>query len=214
MQLPSVWLMPRPESAPVDNKLLSSEVLDRAATFHSERRRSDFLWARHLLTFALQSIDPMARMHERPPLTPAIKSSSPLWASISHTDTWIGVALSHEPIALDLEVIKSSRVRQALFERVFGVELWKVALSKNPVEYFYRAWGVYECAVKLQATFARTDRSYRIDLPDGPAHLEHFVLPQETMLTVAGGSVSAPLLIRVECQENRLCAHPWGECSD
>ena len=210
MNLPAVWLMRRPEAAPTDSAGLSREVLERAFSFQSERRRSDFLWARRLLAFALASVDPHARLVERPPLTPAVESELSLCASISHTDHWIGVALSHEPVALDLEVIKPARVRRELFVRVFGDELWETAESSDPVNYFYRAWGVYECSVKLQADFVRTPRSYHINLTGQAARVDHFVLPRDTMLTVAGSSDAAPDLMRVDRVHDSLSCQPFG----
>ena len=185
-----VALLDCPDELPAQALLdtLTDECRARAHGFLSAKRRHDYLWGRVLLTALTEHVAPWARLVERPPLAPFIKSDIPLYASVSHTRGTVAVSLATVPASVDVEIMTASRVRQALFERVFLPELWSVAEQGNSVDYFYRAWGVYECAVKLPGVFRQSiEEGFWIEVPDGArrACVKHAVIAGSVMLTLA-----------------------------
>lgn len=210
-----VWLLPRPEQMPspalLQQLAVPEQALLRAQSFQSATRRRDFLWARALLCAALHAIDAAATLVERPPLAPAIASDAPWCASISHTRTWIGVTIAREPAALDLEVMRPERVRKELFERVFGAELWRAAQREDAVGFFYRAWGVYECAVKLDGTFCRSADAFWVQSrAGGRLPQAHHRLASNTLLTVVGADADSARLhfVRTDAALSELIIEP------
>ncbi len=184
-----VFLIPRQDAPPSDafKRRLSAEVLSRASTFTNTKRIADFLWGRLLLTQLLEEYAPQATLVEAPPGSPLIAGSSkPLYTTISHTQTYVGAALSTSPVAIDLEVMAAHRARQATYDRVFGDGAWEASvllLKVDPTLTFYQMWGLYECAVKLSGRVTGLGTSARVEM-DAPCPHMHQELPNQTLLTV------------------------------
>ena len=93
---------------------LLPDVIDRAESFLSPKRQSDFLWTR-LLLVALAKVRGLAvQFRENPPYSPIVLSDSPLYSTISHTATFVGAALATSPVAIDLEVLRADRPLEAI----------------------------------------------------------------------------------------------------
>lgn len=184
-----VALMPRNLDLPPDFLLagVNEMALKRARSFTNDNRRADFLWGRVLLAHLAQSIDPKTVLSERAPKTPEIAGSSiALFSTISHTRTWVGAAVSDCPVAIDLEVMAPDRAKPAIFNRVFGDGAWQKYASQDPVGLFYRTWGLYECAVKLEGKLQGEADSAQVVLNEKACIHYFFRLPQNTLLTVVG----------------------------
>lgn len=147
-----IALMPRIPSSPAHALcgLISPQAVQRAETFLSEKRRSEFLWSRVLLARLLEA-EPSAVMTESPPRAPSIAGCGFSCTGISHTKTWIGAGIGTVSFGFDLEVINPARVNEALFTRLFAKRHWDA--SQNQVLDFYRFFGMYESAVKMNLPF-------------------------------------------------------------
>ncbi|MDO4937263.1 MAG: hypothetical protein Q4E62_05035, partial [Sutterellaceae bacterium] len=185
-----VAIMPRSLDVPpaLLSNCVNDEALARAETLTNDKRRADFLWGRTLLTHLLKAIDADASLVERAPKTPLIVgSATPLFATISHTATWIGVAVADAPVAIDLEVMAEHRAKPAIFDRVFGVGAWEQYAQDDPIGLFYKTWGLYECGVKLEGKLSGLAHEARVHLTDDTVCRHVFyTLPENTLLTVAG----------------------------
>ncbi len=183
-----VAIMPRRLETPPTflSGYVNSEALARAETLTNDKRRADFLWGRTLLTHLLNKTDADARLQERAPRTPLIvNGATPLYATISHTVTWIGVAVCDTPVAIDLEVMAEHRAKPAIFDRVFGVGAWENHAENDPVGLFYKTWGLYECGIKLEGKLTGIAHGARVHLPDGSLCRHAFyMLPENTLLTI------------------------------
>lgn len=148
-----IALMPRVMSCPADALcgLISPQAVQRAETFLSEKRRSEFLWSRVLLSKLLDE-EPQAVLTEAPPRSPTILGSVFSHTCIAHTQTWIGAGVGTALFGFDLEVMNPARVNEALFTRLFAQRHWDE--SHNRVLDFYRFFGMYESAVKMNLPFA------------------------------------------------------------
>ncbi len=147
-----IALMPRIPSCPAHALcgLISPQAVQRAETFLSEKRRCEFLWSRVLLARLLEA-EPSAVMTESPPRAPSIAGCGFSCTGISHTKTWIGAGIGTVSFGFDLEVINPARVNEALFTRLFAKRHWDA--SQNQVLDFYRFFGMYESAVKMNLPF-------------------------------------------------------------
>ena len=68
---------------------LLPDVIERAESFLSPKRQSDFLWTR-LLLVALGKVRGLeVQFRENPPYSPIVLSDSPLYSTISHTATLV-----------------------------------------------------------------------------------------------------------------------------
>ena len=56
-------------------------------------------------------------------------------------------------MAIDLEVLRADRPLEAIAERCFGPVFLSYFPPEEKVTAFYKAWGVHECAVKLNGKF-------------------------------------------------------------
>lgn len=184
-----IALLPRNVTLPSTALLsqVNSDALKRAQTLTNDNRRADFLWARTLLTSLVQSIDSKAQLIERPPKTPLIgQSARPMYAAISHTQTWIGAAVADCPVAIDLEVMNPVRARPAIFDRVFGEGAWEKYAKDDAVGLFYKTWGLYECAVKLEGKLTGLAHSSYVLLTGQRCAHCFYTLEKNTLLTVTG----------------------------
>lgn len=212
--------MPRNLDLPPDFLLetVNEKALSRAQSLTNLKRRADFLWGRVLLTHLAQSIDHKALLSERPPKTPEIMGSClPLYATISHTQTWIGAAVSDCPVAIDLEVMARERAKPAIFDRVFGEGAWEKYALEDPVGLFYRTWGLYECSVKLEGKLKGVAGDAKVFLKDPQSEKacvhDFFQLSQNTLLTVVGDFKSVTLEV-IQVKGNRSVSIPYTEALD
>lgn len=162
-----VLTMPRIAELPPENLTrgwLTEPALARAASFASVKRRADYLWVRLMMRVLLMRFfGREAVLKERPPFSPLIVARDsgvriPLYATISHTKTLVGVAVADTPAAIDLEVIDADRPVATLYKRLYGERRFE-KVRDNPVRAFYEAWGMNECAVKLPGVLSLTKRN-------------------------------------------------------
>ena len=162
-----VLTMPRIAELPPENLTrgwLTEPALVRAASFASVKRRADYLWVRLMMRVLLMRFfGREAVLKERPPFSPLIVARDsgvrmPLYATISHTKTLVGVAVADTPAAIDLEVIDADRPVATLYKRLYGERRFE-KVRDNPVRAFYEAWGMNECAVKLPGVLSPTKRN-------------------------------------------------------
>ena len=188
-----VLTMPRnPELPPADlvESWLTDTAKHRAASFASLKRRADYLWVRLMLRYLLRRFfEYGAILKERPPFSPLIVGRdgdliTPLYATISHTGTFVGVGIASCPIAIDLEVISKDRPVEDLYKRLYGEDQF-ARVADDPVNAFYRAWGMNECAVKLPGVFVTDQGPLRVTNRDGTAaHTEHQTVGDDTLMTI------------------------------
>ena len=130
-----------------------------------------------------------AVLKERPPFSPLIVARDsgvrmPLYATISHTKTLVGVAVADTPAAIDLEVIDADRPVATLYKRLYGERRFE-KVRDNPVRAFYEAWGMNECAVKLPGVFVTDEEELAVKTHDGQkAAVFSEELTEKTLLTV------------------------------
>lgn len=165
---------------------LLSDVINRAERFLSPKRQSDFLWTR-LLLVALAKVRCLAvQFRENPPYSPIVLSDSPFYSTISHTATFVGAALATAPVAIDLEVLRANRPLEAIAERCFGPDFLSCFPPEEKVTTFYKAWGVHECAVKLNGKFVVDGSDVRIRMPNNrSARIVHAPIGKKTLFTQA-----------------------------
>ena len=187
-------LMPRrtglPGQALMD--LVCPEARVRAAPFLSEKRRSEFLWSRVLLGRLLADY-PQAVVMEQPPRSPALTGVPFTQTCISHTHTWVGVVVSDKTVGIDLEVMNPTRVSESLFTRLFPKRHWDA--SGNTVLDFYRFFGMYEAAVKMNVPFVcDSDVPYVGKSAEAPCRVRFFG-DGETLLTLVSAE-DEPVTLR------------------
>ena len=165
---------------------LLPDVINRAERFLSPKRQSDFLWTR-LLLVALGKVRGLAvQFRENPPYSPIVLSDSPLYSTISHTATFVGASLATAPVAIDLEVLRADRPLEAIAERCFGPFFLSYFPPEEKVTAFYKAWGVHECAVKLNGKFVVDGSDVRIRMPNNRgARIVHAPIGKKTLFTQA-----------------------------
>ena len=188
-----ILTMPRnPElpSADLVESWLTDTAKHRAASFASLKRRADYLWVRLMLRYLLRRFfEYGAVLKERPPFSPLIVGRdgdliTPLYATISHTGTFVGVGIASCPIAIDLEVISKDRPVEDLYKRLYGEDQF-ARVADDPVTAFYRAWGMNECAVKLPGVFVTDDGPLHVTNRDGTAaHTVHQTVGEDTLMTI------------------------------
>ncbi len=188
-----VLTMPRnPDLPPADlvEAWLTDIAKQRAASFASLKRRADYLWVRLMLRYLLRRFfEYGAILKERPPFSPLIVGRdgdliTPLHSTISHTGTFVGVGVASCPIAIDLEVISKDRPVEGLYKRLYGEEQF-ARIADDPVNAFYRAWGMNECAVKLPGVFVTDDGPLHVATNSGSlAHTVHQTVGSDTLMTI------------------------------
>lgn len=194
------FILKRPETKPEKAllNLLAQDALTRSNEFMSEKRRVDFLWTRLLLIALARHRGLNASFVENPPYSPRVSDS--LFCTITHTGTYVGAALSTEPVAVDLEVIREDRPIAAIAERCFGVDFLGLFPQSERLLAFYKAWGTRECSIKLQAKLARKNRNFEILLDGFEAlRIEHEIIDSKTVSTIA--SVLAPTVKEITLSE-------------
>ena len=178
----------RIDAKPDDDLLafLLPDVIGRAEGFLSRKRQSDFLWTR-LLLVALAKVRALnVQFRENPPYSPIVLSDIPLYSTISHTATFVGAALATSPVAIDLEVLRPERPLEAISERCFGKDFLSFYSPAERVTAFYKAWGVHECAVKLNGKLAVNRGDVRIQMPDNKGvQISHAPIGRKTLFTQA-----------------------------
>ncbi len=191
-----VALLPRQDVLPSTELLacIGSDALLRAEGFQSHKRRCDFLWNRWLLARLLAQTDPNARLQEQPPYSPVVHASLPLFCSISHTRNIVAVALASHPVAIDVECPKPGRSIEPIWMRVLNRALWDNTPDEERTDAFYRYWGLYECAVKLKATFVPSATDVHVVAEGVRLPHRHERPAPDTYLTVVSAAVSAMTL--------------------
>lgn len=182
-------LLPRPGREPSARLLdaLQPCVLNRAAVFLSAKRRLEYLWSRVLLHELLLH-EPQAVVVESPPRSPHIENAAFSHTTISHTRTWIGAGVGTLPFAIDLEVMDAARVRKELFTRLFDPRHWSDA---EPAARFYRFFGMYEAAVKMNLPFHSNVKRPYVGHSEEKACSVRFLRDETTLLTLVSRSEAA-----------------------
>ena len=188
-----VLTMPRnPELPPAHlvERWLTDTAKHRAASFASLKRRADYLWVRLMLRYLLKRFfEYGAVLKERPPFSPLVVGRdgdliTPLFSTISHTGTFVGVGVASCPIAIDLEVVSSDRPVENLYKRLYGEDQFEL-IKDDPVNAFYRAWGMNECAVKLPGVFVTDKGPLHVETHEGGlAHTVHQQVGDDTLMTI------------------------------
>lgn len=86
---------------------------------------------------------------------PQIIPSGSRYISVTHTDTYIAIALSDKPIGIDVEMINASRNYHAIAKKMG----WG---DKCTCEEFYLKWTEYEARFKANACESVTARYYDV----------------------------------------------------
>lgn len=194
VQFCDVFYMDRMEAEPGDSfsPFLPRDALQRASSFLSTKRRADFLWTRLIVAALAKSRKLDVQLAENPPYSPVIHSDRPLFCSISHTATVVGAALCSRPVAVDLEVMRKDRPIQEISDRCFGKDFLSFFPEKNRLVEFYKAWGVRECAIKMNARFTSDAGKTTIVLSEKePVRISHWV-SQNTSFTLAFAGEATP----------------------
>lgn len=183
----TVLLMSR-LTTPPEPKLLTNigeEAKKRAATFLSQGRICDFLWSRVLLNRLIDQLNLSVDIVERPPQSPRlISKEGDYFCSISHTSTFVGVALSTVNVGIDLEVLDPTRPYEAISERMFG-DIMKETPPNDRVLTFYQNWGIHEAATKMRAKVLVEQNSvYAINDLGIKTEACFHTLEKDTLLTV------------------------------
>lgn len=135
---------------------LQPSQLERSLRFKRPLRRSQYLWSRLMLAAAVradadQSGRPRAVIEEKPPQAPVIRlGSGEVFTSVSHSGERVHCLLAAKPCAVDVERYAPERPLERYAEAAFSAET-AAALKKEAdlPHAFFKAWGAYECAVKL-----------------------------------------------------------------
>lgn len=162
---------------------LNDHQRQRLSRIENTKRRSEYTLSRLALRWLLDRLAGkkesrcIVEQSPKPPLACAMGKSD-WYCSISHTRTWIGVAVSSLPCALDVEWMRPDRKINVLYPYVFGSECaQRFARSENFADSFYFRWGAKECAVKLDAEFG-LDSDF---LPRVTKQQKQWVLYQDTL---------------------------------
>lgn len=136
--------------------LLAPGQQERAARFRKPLRRSQHVWSRLLVLVLARRL---ARalgaesfsIEERPPESPAIRVGERVFfTSVSHSASRVACLAAPAPCAIDIERFDGSRDFRRYAQTAFSKETAaSLALEADAASSFYRAWGAYECAVKL-----------------------------------------------------------------
>ena len=146
-------------SCPPPEKLLSflqPSQLERSLCFKRPQRRSQYLWSRLMLSAAVRAAADQygcsrAVIVEKPPQAPVLRlGSGEVFTSVSHSGERVHCLLSAQPCAVDVERYAPERPLARYAEAAFSAET-AAALKKEAdlPHAFFKAWGAYECAVKL-----------------------------------------------------------------
>ena len=131
---------------------LSCEQQERAEKFRKPLRRQQHVWSRLLLLAMARELGGASScVEERPPRSPLIRSGDELFrTSVSHSAGRVACLVASAPCAIDIERLDPDRPFKRYIEVAFSREAAAaLALEEDAAGAFYRAWGAYECAVKL-----------------------------------------------------------------
>lgn len=136
--------------------LLAPGQQERAARFRKPLRRSQHVWSRLLVLILARRLSRALgaesfTIEERPPESPAIRIGERVFfTSVSHSANRVACLAASEPCAIDIERFDASRDFSRYAQTAFSKETAaSLARESDAASSFYRAWGAYECAVKL-----------------------------------------------------------------
>lgn len=171
---------------------LTKQQQMRLAEMENGKRRAEYTLSRLALRLCLESFSQIGNdrfLFEQSPKPPLAKKVgfADWYCSISHTATWVGVAVSPQPCAIDVEWMRPNRRIDVLYPYVFGARC--AAHFQDCSRFcdsFYSRWGAKECAIKLDAHFC-LDESFRPRIHKGARYwrIDEENLPHETKLVMA-----------------------------
>lgn len=181
-----LFLLARPKGMPGKKLLetLSADVIERGNGFLSKPRTLEYFWSRLILNYIIEKKGLLVSPQERAPLSPLLEGQGKFYTSISHTKTYIAVAVSSLPIAIDIEIVNPNRPIEAMWKRLFTQALWEKTPKDNRVLSFYQNWGLHECAVKLSGTLDINNEGVQILYEGKNASMAFIGLPKKTLLTL------------------------------
>ena len=181
-----VWEVLSPWDKLIKTPLFNEEEKNSCLLFKSDKRKTEYLAARLALK-TLFNKDTKIKYHSSG--QPYIKEKTHL--SISHSNTYLAVTLSEEPVGIDIEK-PSDKLRHVVQRILSGKE--NIAFQKNSnLENACRLWSAKEAVFKC---IGRREINYRddiqiTDLEEGRAHylnkpfLIEFEKIDEMILTIA-----------------------------
>ena len=135
--------------------ILNLEETERIFRYKSATNRETRIISRAVLRILLGrylSLDPIKIMFELDlQKKPVLKNASdkPIHFNVSHSGDWILIAISANPIGIDLERTDASFTYQNLLDFSFDIEEKSYILkSRFPVETFYQLWTRKEALLK------------------------------------------------------------------
>ena len=181
-----IWEVLSPWDKLIKTPLFNEEEKNSCLLFKSDKRKTEYLAARLALK-TLFNKDTKIKYHSSG--QPYIKEKTHL--SISHSNTYLAVTLSEEPVGIDIEK-PSDKLRHVVQRILSGKE--NIAFQKNSnLENACRLWSAKEAVFKC---IGRREINYRddiqiTDLEEGRAHylnkpfLIEFEKIDEMILTIA-----------------------------
>ena len=181
-----VWEVLSPWNELIKSPLFNEEEKNSCLLFKSDKRKTEYLAARLALK-TLFNKDTKLEHHSSG--QPYIKEKRHL--SISHSNNYLAVSLSEEPVGIDIEK-PSDKLRHVVQRILSGKE--NIAFQKNSnLENACRLWSAKEAVFKC---IGRREINYRddiqiTDLEEGRAHylnkpfLIEFEKIDEMILTIA-----------------------------
>lgn len=181
-----VWEVLSPWDKLIKTPLFNEEEKNSCLLFKSDKRKTEYLAARLALK-TLFNKDTKIKYHSSG--QPYIKEKTHL--SISHSNTYLAVTLSEEPVGIDIEK-PSDKLRHVVQRILSGKE--NIAFQKNSnLENACRLWSIKEAVFKC---IGGREINYRddiqiTDLEEGRAHylnkpfLIEFEKIDEMILTIA-----------------------------
>jgi 4'-phosphopantetheinyl transferase len=217
-----VWWMRTDALTPADCDrwldILDRDERDRAARFHFEQHRREYIAAhalvRTMLTFYLGCPAPAWRFSLDQYGKPSIASASgapEFQFNLSHTSGLVAATVAaHGKIGIDVETIDQTKADFAVAEAYFArseVEILRRMPEAERALWFFRFWALKESYIKAIGTGLSTPLdsfafafepiriSFRADIDDDPTrwHFEMVGVTDQHVLSVAVGRPAGPV---------------------
>ncbi len=179
----SIWLARWPLGEPCVKQLqgwLGQSEQSRYATIKSDSKRSEYLASRYLLRHALSKRFDASlsgwQITEQPKAAPrADNVPEPCFVSISHSGDMVAVALSGEPLGLDIELPRAIPHRMKMARRLFTVEQCEALLKTEEPSLFFKLWTAKEALYKAHSQLDQPIPFFSTKaLDQSPFELKHF----------------------------------------
>ncbi len=183
----------------IEDTIDASRYLEGAQWQIYEQRGRDYLLSRYILKtelarYAQRAIESL-RFSYNEQGKPALIDCPNVHFNLSHSGRYLALALHHEPVGIDIEVMRPRPRLRSIAQRVLSEKQWEhfVEEGESP-ELFYAYWSACEAIIKqagssiwLRENYPFHIRNKRVIVEDckKPLHVELLQLHPDIMGAIA-----------------------------